>query len=167
MKFDKSKVFSAVNADEVKVGSKGYFADNLKDLECMVDGGHYHELTRILDESESCRFELRAEDSDDLNFYLFYLVEEPEEDNYRPYKDTKEMIEDFKERAKAYGANFSDCPMFRTMIWLKGKTSDAEFLISGYTKDCVYRLFDGSILDLQDVFERFTYLDGTPCGKKL
>lgn len=32
MEFAKAKIFTALNADEVKVGSKGYFADNLRSL---------------------------------------------------------------------------------------------------------------------------------------
>ena len=36
MEFDKSKVFTALNADEVKVGSNGYFASSLAELEDAV-----------------------------------------------------------------------------------------------------------------------------------
>ena len=32
MEFDKSRVFSAVNADELPIGSKCVFADNLREL---------------------------------------------------------------------------------------------------------------------------------------
>ncbi len=37
MNFDKSKVFTALNADEVKVGSRGYFANNLDTLKRLVN----------------------------------------------------------------------------------------------------------------------------------
>lgn len=38
MEFDKSRVFTALNADEIKVGSKGYFADNLRSLRGAAEG---------------------------------------------------------------------------------------------------------------------------------
>lgn len=36
MEFDKSKVFTALNASEVKVGSKGYGSDTIEDLKNLV-----------------------------------------------------------------------------------------------------------------------------------
>nr|DAR09194.1 MAG TPA: hypothetical protein [Caudoviricetes sp.] len=32
MKFDKEKIFTVLNANEVGIGSLGYFADNLRSL---------------------------------------------------------------------------------------------------------------------------------------
>lgn len=37
MEFDKSKVYTVLNADEVKIGSKGYFADRLLSLKQIVE----------------------------------------------------------------------------------------------------------------------------------
>ena len=37
MEFDESKIFTMVNADKVKLGSKGYFADSLKELKIAVE----------------------------------------------------------------------------------------------------------------------------------
>lgn len=37
MKFDKSKLYTAVNADELKVGSKVFVADNLEELRTEVE----------------------------------------------------------------------------------------------------------------------------------
>ena len=39
MKFDVSRVYTAVNADELKVGSKVFLADTLADLKAKVEGG--------------------------------------------------------------------------------------------------------------------------------
>lgn len=33
MEFDKSKIYTVVNADEVKLGNIGYFADNIYSLQ--------------------------------------------------------------------------------------------------------------------------------------
>ena len=80
MKFDKSKVFTALNADEVKCGSKGYFANTLAGLRLNVlnEQANLCELTDVYNESVIYRFE--TNDGDNVAVYnLFYLVEEPEE----------------------------------------------------------------------------------------
>ena len=167
MKFDKSKVYTALNADKAKAGSKGYFAYNLAALEKTAEAGdgQPYELAEISGKDESCRFALKDERGELLYFALFYLVEEPEEEKYRPYETTDEMIEDFRERAKAYGANFFKCPMFNPTIWVKDKKSNSKYLISAFGETNV--LIGGKYLSSEMLFEDFTYLDGTPCGKKL
>lgn len=37
MKFDESKIYTLVTADKVKIGSKGFFSDNLRDLKNIVE----------------------------------------------------------------------------------------------------------------------------------
>lgn len=66
MEFDKAKVFTALNADEVKVGSKGYFADSIRVLketikETLKDScaAAYGEIDEIKDDSCSCRFSIK------------------------------------------------------------------------------------------------------------
>lgn len=79
MKFDKSKVYTALNADEVKVGSKGYYADCLKDLEERVNSdnkAYYNTLVEINPTSDVYRFKKGAAFTSE--YALFYLVEEPE-----------------------------------------------------------------------------------------
>ena len=160
MTFDKNKVYTALNVDEVKVGSKGYFADKLKDLKALVSAdGDLCTLADVMGEDYERRFD---EGTDYWN--LFYLVEEPKEEKYRPYENTDEMIEDFKERAKAYGANFFKCPMFNPTIWIKDKIEN-KYLIISYIKDCVY--IEDVAKNMDDLFYCFTYLDGSPCGKKI
>ena len=88
MEFDKTRVYSAYNADEVKVGSKGYFADSISDLKKKVDeGSELLTLTKIYGEESATRFSISSISS----YILFYLVEEPEEKVYRPYTDTAEI----------------------------------------------------------------------------
>jgi len=41
MKFDKSRVYTAVNADELKIGSKCIFADTVKALRKKVQADDY------------------------------------------------------------------------------------------------------------------------------
>ena len=132
-------------------------------IENKVKDEEPSEVGKVYTENNVYRFS----DSNGLDYSLFYLVEEPEEDKYRPYETTDEMIEDFKERAKKhYNANFFKCPMFHTSIWVKDKKSNSKYLISVFGKTDVY-LSSIDEYSLELLFEDFTYLDGTPCGKKL
>lgn len=75
MAFDKSRVYTAVNADELKVGSKVIVADTLRDLKEMVEDGYAQTLTNIRDDNYINRFEV---DSSSI-YSIAYLVSEPEE----------------------------------------------------------------------------------------
>lgn len=167
MEFDKSKVYTTVNADEVKVGSKGYFADTLSELKnCMSNGRNYRKIKNIANEYNSFRFL----DNEDHVWGLFYLVEEPEEsEEYRPYENAEEMIEDFKERFKVLNPNYTV-----PLIWVKGKTSGIKMLINMYKEKkerdgqqttLIYN--DNYFMSLGTLFLTYTYLDGSPCGKKI
>ena len=71
---DKSKVYTAVNADELKVGSKVIVADTLRDLKERVEDGYVQTLTDIRDDACTNRFEV-----DSRSIYsIAYLVSEPE-----------------------------------------------------------------------------------------
>ena len=168
MEFDKSKVFTAVNADEVKIGSKGYFAGSLAELKANVgaesDGyrGRYFGTVKFIDsESEVFRF-IRKED-DEGRWGLFYLVEEPEEKKFRPYKDWDEMIADFKRRYSSYGGWVGrNNPMYNPLIWVQKKSYKVQHLITGFNGACLR--IDYVHYSFEELFDDFTYLDGTPCG---
>ena len=76
MEFDKSKVYTALNADEVKIGSKCIFANNLDSLKCKVEEGtDIRPIVQILNDSYERRFK-----TDVRGEYPFaYLISEPEE----------------------------------------------------------------------------------------
>lgn len=76
MEFDKSKVYTAANADEVKIGSKVICADTLDSLKNKVnEEDDITEVREILRESNERRF--RTEFSG--LWPLVYLISEPEE----------------------------------------------------------------------------------------
>lgn len=74
MEFDKSKVYTALNADELKIGSKVYLADDLADLRHIVETDYKAMiLSSINPENHQCRF------CEGITGYaLAYLVEETE-----------------------------------------------------------------------------------------
>lgn len=162
MEFDKSKVYTVLNADEVKVGSKGFFGDYISGLKNNMEDGKIFTIRKIWGENRFSRFQ--AEDG--ANYALFYLVEEPKKEIYRAYKNTDEMIEDYKERTRAYGATPFECPMFNLPIWVKAKERTAKSLIYVFYPRSVY-VGDEEEMPLDKLFEYYTYLDGSPCGKKI
>lgn len=80
MEFDESRAYSAINADKVKVGSKGFFADNLGCLRDLVFNSSKYKprpLMGIAKQSKMARFR----DSNAMPYNLFYLVEEPHKES--------------------------------------------------------------------------------------
>ncbi len=157
MTFDKSKVFTSVNANEVKIGSKGFFAETLAELKSYVKIEiALDEVAEILD--DGCAFRFCSDNR--TRYALFYLVEEPKEQKYRPYKDTDEMIADFLERYNNYSKT-SNChnPMYNPLIWIKDKAIGVKELITQSFGD------SANGRSMEQLFKEFIYLDGSPCGK--
>ena len=75
MEFDKSRVYTALNADELKVGSKVIVAETLAHLKILLKERDAQILEKIRDESYACRFVI----NNGVPFLFAYLVEEPEE----------------------------------------------------------------------------------------
>lgn len=76
MEFDKSKVYTSVNADELKVGSKVICDDSLYALKISVDNELYiTTLREIL--PEDCTLRFRTKEGEECS--LAYLIELPEE----------------------------------------------------------------------------------------
>lgn len=159
MEFDKSRVYTALNADEVKVGSKGYFADSVYSLQQAVqhnDKECFGKIDYIRDTCTGFRF---AADNGSC-FSLFYFIEEQKEKKFRPYRDSDEMVEDFKKR-------FNICvqPYEMPLIWIKIKDTDKKYLVVRFASSltiCHYAEVYTSTLE--DLVEDYTYLDGSPCG---
>lgn len=145
MEFNKAKVFTALNADKVKIGSKGYYADNLKTLKERVNSHSERwcgEVDKIYDTGSTYRFAIK----NNTEFALFYLVEEPEEKKYQPYHNTSEIPS---------GALFS--------IVVSG--DNTRLLITAVEDKRVY-LGPHGWVDLYDLCKYYTWLNGTPCGKE-
>ena len=84
-----------------------------------------------------------------------------EEPKYRPYKDTEEMINDFCERSGAKRSTMGE-----PFIWVKYKAevNIAKCLITSFTDSFAY--ISSKKYSLSELFDDFTYCDGTPIGKK-
>lgn len=156
MEFDKSRVYTSVNADEVKVGSKGYLANSLESLKEFVSNG-----THLLDEiSEivSSKCTDRFSDKNELKYNLFYLVKEPKENKFRPFKNTDDMMIEFCRRSGKLPLTTIDPPV----IYFKNKISGRSYTISAF--DCHLVKIHHETYDMVDLFNNFTFNDGSPCG---
>lgn len=159
MEFDKSRIYTVVNADEVKLGSAGYFADNIYSLQQAVqhnDRECFGKVDCIKGISTGFRFVA----DNGTCFSLFYFIEEQEEKKLRPYRDSGEMIEDFKKR---FNENVQ--PYEMPLIWIKTKGADKKYLIVRFAS-AVTVCYNVEVytITLEDLVEGYTYLDGSPCG---
>ena len=161
MEFDKSKVYTSVNADEVKLGSAGYFADNIYSLQQAVqhnDKECFGKVDCIKGISTGFRFVA----DNGTCFSLFYFIEEQEEKKFRPYRDSDEMIEDFKKRF-----NVKVPPYEMPLIWIKMKDTDKKYLVVRFASTLTICHNDEVYTPtFEYLVKGYTYLDGSPCGIK-
>lgn len=78
MKFQKERVYTAVNAEKLRIGSKVIIADSLGALKNLVDKGdkrNIHNLVKVYEETAQHRF--KVDNGYDCEYALAYLVEEP------------------------------------------------------------------------------------------
>lgn len=74
MEFDNSKVYTALNADELEIGSKVTVANDLAHLKVFVRNDFICTLEKVLDEESTCRFVANG----GAPYSLAYLVSEPD-----------------------------------------------------------------------------------------
>lgn len=156
MEFDKSRVYTALNADELKVGDKVILADNITDLLKLVKFDlNIEELKEVRTISCNARFMGTT-----LHF-LAYLVERKKEKKYRPYESIDELVSDFIKRFNI------TCPKYAMpFIWLKNKRDGSFRFISSLHADQRVNVA-GEFYSLEALFEYYELLDGSPCGKEI
>ena len=89
LELNESRIYTSVNADKIKIGSKGYYSNSLEGLIMEVKnslGNDYGEIYGIKPRSFNNRFFIKGVGE----FNLFYLVAEPEE--CRPHYDMEESL---------------------------------------------------------------------------
>ncbi len=147
MTFDKSKVYTALNADELRVGSRCIFADTMQDLKKSVErsvGYERTKLKRLQDDTNTCRFI----DSFGKMFVFAYLIESPKESEYRPF----ESIEEAMKTIHVHGG------------WIKYKAGESCALVLAYDQGSIS--INEECLCMDELFESFVFADDdSPCGK--
>lgn len=154
MEFDKSRVYTALNADELEVGSMVIVADSLQGLKDRVskfplDENYASRIGSILPETEIHRFKTSVG-----NVYpLAYLISPPEKPEYKPFSNTKTAY-------KTITAHGGWVKQGRTYHFVTG-------LDIGYGGDNEIQFF-GSWYPARFVCENCTFADdGTPVGEKV
>ena len=145
MEFDRSKVFTPFNADEVKCGSKGIVADRKVDLIEYVTRSNGQDLSELKDVDISPKCNLPFSVCIGLNtchYEYFYLVEEPKEPKKRPCT-REELLELLKKQ---------ELPMLK-------QYNDTIYLVDRLFSDVCF--IDEVKFTYQEVCENYTLLDGT------
>ena len=146
MEFDKSKVYTSLNADELKIGSKVYVSDNMYYLKkCVEDNFESCILARVMSEKEPKRFCI---DKSNEKWQLVYLIEPPAEPKYKPF----ESIDKAMEAIKKHGG------------WIKKKSNRYQYIVIA-KRSFSLRLFDGWFT-LEEIFYDYVFADDdSPCGE--
>lgn len=149
MEFDKSKVYTALNADELKIGSKCIFADTVEELKQRVLTAEVfvNTLSRVYTESEDARFVCE----DDRRYLLAYIIEPPKDSGYKPFSDMEKALIEIELH------NW----------WVRHRYGDVS-LITSYNKESpsnnVY--IKGVWYTLKTLFDYFVFADDcSPCGE--
>ena len=150
MEFDKSRVYTALNADELPIGSRCVFADTIHDLRKKVESDSVQRsvyvLRYICDSSKMERFE----EDDNAVFLLAYLIEPPVEPKYKPFESVEKAIE----ASKKHGG------------WVKDKKNNVQLLVVGFDDDNGFFLGNGYSCSYTVLFLDYVFADdGSPCGE--
>ena len=150
MEFEKSRVYTAVNAEELPIGSKCIFADTLGALSAKVQSEEYKDFITILKRIYNDGFYNRFDTGDDLFCYA-YLVEPPSKPKYRPFESVEKAME----------------AIWKHDRWIRDTSHDI-FLVSRYCSDFIEvsdHLCD-NWKSLSDLFHCYVFADdGSPCGE--
>ena len=148
MEFDKSRVYTAVNADELPIGSKCVFADTIFHLRKEVTDGF---ISSTLERIESDDFTSRFVDNGDYRYIYAYLIEPPAEPKYKykPFESVDKAIE----AIKAHDG------------WVEDKEAPLKLLIVGVSISGVL-IGRASVTDFNRLFSDYVFVDdGSPCGE--
>lgn len=117
---------------------------------------------------EDEKYRIKPEENDE------YELPEPfGEKHYRPFNNCEELVETYHNRAFipiiAESLNQKLKMMYRPEIWVKHKEYGTENLITAFDNDnesiggsCVF--IQDMWCDMAELFEQYTFLDGSPCG---
>ena len=151
MEFDKSRVYTTLNAYKLRIGSKCIFADTLGALSAKVQSEEYKNFITILKRIYNDGSYNRFDTGDDL-FCFAYLIESPSKPMYKPFESAEKAMEVIMKHGgwvKRLG--------FEYYYVIKGWCSDGRGL-NIYTDVIPY--------SAESFFCSFIFADdGSPCGE--
>ena len=152
MEFDKSRVYTALNADELPIGSKCIFADTVKALRKKVQEEDFAQYVqpfiRLHDNGYDVQFL-----ADCYTYNYAYLIEPPSKPKYRPF----ESVDKAMEAIKAHGRYVIKTNNMMSAFRVTEDDEDQE----------ESRIFiDSHWYSLQELCRLFVFADdGSPCGE--
>ena len=88
-----------------------------------------------------------------------------EEKQTRPFKDCNELIEHYQKKYKsAAGCDIYFPSLYKPAVWVREKDTERDSLIVEYAPYGVTLGGEINRIGLQELFDNYTFLDGTPCG---
>ena len=83
------------------------------------------------------------------------------ENHYRPFEDAAELILEYQNRF-----HVNNYCIEEPLIWVKKKvcSGDERSLITAYDINCVF--IQDVWIDMTELFEKYTFLDGSVCGEE-
>lgn len=151
-----NRMFTALNADDVKIGSIGYVANTLAELEKKIDKKE-ETVKIVLIKEKDCQNRFVDDCAGESS--LFYMVQRS--NDYVPYKNTKEMLEDYSKRLNvSLLKDAFELPCMR----IKNTVTNGIYLVLGIEDQIVYTA--DSAINLKDLNSCYIFADGKPCGKK-
>ncbi|AIW90581.1 hypothetical protein JO41_12745 [Treponema sp. OMZ 838] len=150
MEFDKSRVYTALNADELKIGSECFFADTIFHLRKEVTTWF---ISSTLERIESDDFTARFVDEGGNRYIYAYLIEPPAEPKYKPFESNKKVLEAIKKHGG----------------WVQHKEDGSFFFICGIDIDGGEEeaIQMGVVwYEVGELFSNYVFADdGSPCGE--
>lgn len=147
MEFDKSRIYTAINADELQIGSKVILSNVLSELKEAVEVEKeeaIQTLAIIRGENEVLRF---TGDKYHSGYTLAYLIEPPAEKKYKPFGSVEEAMK----AIKAHGG------------WVKNMTRNSSYAVVAYYAETVET--SQYIINLEALLDKYVFADdGSPCG---
>lgn len=148
MEFDKSRIYTAANADELQIGSKCVFADTIEELKRRVLNAEVFvdTLERVYNESEDARFVC-----DDTKHLLAYIIEPPKESGYKPFSNMEKALKEIELH------NW----------WVRYRYGEVSLITSYNKKSSSNNVYiKGVWYTLKTLFDYFVFADdGSPCGE--
>ena len=150
MEFDKSRVYTAVNADELPIGSKCIFADTVKALRKKVQADDYAQYVqpfiRLHDNGYDVQFLAGC-----YTYAYAYLIEPPAEPKYLPFASNKKAMEAIMKHGG----------------WVKHKNEQYSFItaIDIGEEDGYEIKIDDDWFSADELLKNYVFAnDGSPCG---
>ncbi|UTC93192.1 hypothetical protein [Treponema denticola] len=150
MEFDKSKVYTALNAGELQIGSKCIFADTIDELKSKLEyfESYIDTLEVVYNDNEAERF-----CCNNITYLLAYLIEPPAEPKYKPF----ESLNSLSNVVKRHGDNIQKKES-KFLANIIGISLSNEIIIND--------LYGLCILPADELLNDYVFADdGSPCGE--